>query len=277
MGPDRELQVLIDGQVVGRLRDERDLWSFEYTSDWLQNPDAYALSPHLPLQQAALLDGASTRPVQWYFDNLLPEEGQRSLLAHDASLDAADAFGLLMHYGEESAGSLVLRPVEPTRRADIADGLRALPDELLATRIRQLPRIPLTHGASKRMSMAGVQHKLAVVWRDGLLWEPGGGTPSTQILKPDHPDSDYPHSAINEWFVMQLAGRVGLLVPAVRRHYTPLPTYLVDRFDRHVVDGDCKVDRDTPVGDSARQNRFGNAHAIRRNQRPKRPVAGWQA
>ncbi|MEZ3137359.1 HipA N-terminal domain-containing protein [Stutzerimonas kunmingensis] len=44
-------------------------------------------------------DGATSRPVQWYFDNLLPEEGQRTLLASSAQLDAHDAFALLAHYG----------------------------------------------------------------------------------------------------------------------------------------------------------------------------------
>ena len=45
------------------------------------------------------MDGATQRPVQWDFDNLLPEEGQRSLLAADATIDTADAFGLLAYSG----------------------------------------------------------------------------------------------------------------------------------------------------------------------------------
>lgn len=32
------------------------------------------LSPSLPRAQLAHVDGATTRAVQWYFDNLLPEE-----------------------------------------------------------------------------------------------------------------------------------------------------------------------------------------------------------
>jgi serine/threonine-protein kinase HipA len=92
--------------------------------------------------------------------------------------------------------------------------------------------VPLTYAAIKRMSLAGAQHKRAVVLRDRLLFEPAGAAPSTHILKPDHPDGDYPHSAVNEWFVMRLAGRLGLAVPAVRRRYVPAPVYLVDRFDR---------------------------------------------
>jgi serine/threonine-protein kinase HipA len=168
--------------------------------------------------------------VQWFFDNLLPEEGQRVLLAGDAKLDTADAFGLLAWYGAESAGSLTLLP--PDALPHTPDPLRPLPDDALETRIRQLPKTPLTHAAIKRMSLAGAQHKLAVVLEDGALYEPAGSTPSTHILKPDHLDEDYPHSAINEWFVMRLAKLLSLDVPDVHRRYVPSTVYLIDRFDR---------------------------------------------
>ncbi len=127
------------------------------------------------------------------------------LLARDAGLDVADAFGLLAWYGAESAGSVSLLP--PNAAPQTAEPLRPLSDHDLDTRIRQLPRVPLTHAAIKRMSLAGAQHKLAVVLQNGELFEPAGALPSTHILKPDHPDGDYPHSVINEWFVMRLAKR----------------------------------------------------------------------
>ena len=65
------------------------------------------------------------------------------------------------------------------------------------------------------MSLAGAQHKLAIVVKDGELFEPAGATPSTHILKPNHPDVEYCHSVLNEWFVMRLANRLGLDVPDV--------------------------------------------------------------
>ena len=226
----RSLRASINQQEVGSLQEVAGLWSFQYTPDWLANPKGFALSPHIPLSAQPLLDGASQRPVQWYFDNLLPEEDQRVLLAKDARLDAADAFGLLAWYGAESAGSVTLLP--PEAAPQTIELLRPLPDDALQARIRQLPKSPLTHAAIKRMSLAGAQHKLAVVLEDGALFEPAGATPSTHILKPDHPDADYPHSVINEWFVMRLAGRMGLDVPDVHRRYVPSPVYLIDRFDR---------------------------------------------
>ena len=227
---ERTLVALINNQKLGELREVNGLWSFQYSQDWLNSPQRFALSPKLPLDAEPSVDGASLRPVQWYFDNLLPEDAQRTLLAGDAKLNRADAFGLLAHYGAESAGSLTLLPPEATTQAP--GELRPLTDADLSARIQQLPKVPLTHAAVKHMSLAGAQHKLAVVWRDGNLFEPSGALPSTHILKPDHTGGDYPHSVINEWFVMRLARMLGLAVPEVHRRYVPQPVYLVNRFDR---------------------------------------------
>lgn len=230
MNTARYLIASINRFEVGRLQEVSGVWRFQYSPEWLENPQGFALSPHLPLASETILDGASLRPVQWYFDNLLPEEGQRVLLAKDAKLDSADAFGLLSWYGAESAGSLAL--LLPEAPIQSGEELRPLTDEALDKRIQQLPKAPLTQAAIKRMSLAGAQHKLAVVLKEGELFEPAGFTPSTHILKPDHPDEDYAHSVINEWFVMKLAKRMGLDVPEVHRRYVPSPVYLIDRFDR---------------------------------------------
>lgn len=226
----RFLRAWINQAEVGTLTDQAGIWCFQYAPAWLQNPGAFPLSPHLPLTSDPLLDGSTRRPVQWYFDNLLPEEGQRTLLAGDANIDAADAFGLLGWYGAESAGSITLLPPEVAPQPGGA--LRALSDAALQARVERIPKVPLTQGAVKRMSLAGAQHKLAVVLQANELYEPEGATPSTHVLKPDHPDEDYPHSVINEWFTMELARRVGLDVPRVHRRYVPHPVYLIDRFDR---------------------------------------------
>lgn len=225
----RQLLAWIDRQQVGLLEDRDGLWSFRYTPAWLEAPDRFALCPDLPLQTDARLDGSTRRPVQWYFDNLLPEEGQRVLLAGAARVDGADAFGLLGHYGAESAGSLTLLPPGASQAEG---GLRPLADADLSARIAAMPSVPLVDGALKRMSLAGAQHKLAVVLRAGELFEPAGRTPSTHILKPDHPHPSYAHSVANEWFVMTLARRLGLPVPYVERRYVPQPVYLIERFDR---------------------------------------------
>jgi serine/threonine-protein kinase HipA len=161
---------------------------------------------------------------------LLPEEEQRDVVAKEAKINGKDAFGLLDYLGAESAGSLVLLPPGAARHPR---GLQSLSDADLSARIRNLSRASLSSGAPKRMSAAGAQNKLLVVYRDGALYEPMGSEPSTHILKPNHAHQDYPSSVINEYAAMRLAGALKLAVPTVLRRYVPEPVYLVERFDRY--------------------------------------------
>lgn len=243
----RELEVSVNGQIVGHLQEAGDLWAFVYAPEWSGAENAFDLSPALPRSQLMHADGASNRPVQWYFDNLLPEENLRVVLAREAKIEAEDAFGLLAHFGAESAGSLVLRvPGQPQASEG---GLVPLTLGTLSQRIKNLPRDSLIKDAPKRMSLAGAQHKLLVVMRDGEMFEPVGDTPSTHILKPNHLSDDYRFSVVNEYFTMRLAKAAGLDVPNVHKRYVPQPVYLVDRFDRigddpvrriHVIDS-CQL------------------------------------
>jgi serine/threonine-protein kinase HipA len=227
----RELVATINGQPVGRLREQNNLWTFEYDTTWVEN--GFDLSPHLPRTARTIADGATSRPVQWFFDNLLPEEAARDLLAADAKIPTADAFGLLAYYGRESAGAITLRaPGELPGPS----GYVELTDADLSERINKLPKQNLAAGAPKRMSLAGAQHKMAVSIVNGALFFPKGETPSTHLLKPDHVDRDaWPNSVANEYFTMRLADRLGLRVPPVDIRYVPQPVYLIERFDRERI------------------------------------------
>lgn len=237
IAPGRSLVASINGRPVGVLKEEGAVWSFQYDPDWLRDPEAFPLSPKLPLKAEALLDGASDRPVQWFFDNLLPEEHAREVLAKEAGVETNDAWGLLAYFGAESAGAITLLP--PDTQSGTS-GLRPLPDEALQRRIDMLPQRSLSADSPKRMSLAGAQQKLAVTVKDGALLEPFGNECSTHILKPDSKVEGYPHTAINELFCMRLAHLVGLPVPNTEMRYVPWPVYLVERFDRESHDAQLK-------------------------------------
>ena len=242
----RTLQVLINGALVGTLRDENNIWAFQYASSWLETPGSFALAASIPLKEGWQVDGSSVRPVQWFFDNLLPEELMRKVLAKEVGVESEDAFGMLQRLGAESAGALVLQPegaVEPEK------GVQPLDWSVLSQRIRDLPRASLNKDAPKRMSLAGAQHKMVVIYgpQSKQLSEPLKGTPSTHILKPNSTAEGYPNSVINETFTMMLAARLGLKVPKVWHLYLPEPAFIIERFDRvpgpeeplrlHVLDG----------------------------------------
>lgn len=251
----RRLDVHLGERRVGALAEGDDLWRFDYDCAWRDATDAFDLAPSLPRAQVTIVDGSTNRPVQWYFDNLLPEEALRDVVSREAGIRGEDAFALLAWLGAESAGSLTLLP--PGEPMPVDHALRPLPREALAERIARLPRETLGAQAPKRMSLAGAQHKLLVVFDDGELFEPVGATPSTHILKPQHPDGTvYPASVLNETLTMRLAASVGLPTAAVSTLRIPAPVYLVERFDRrtrtargersatserlHIVDG-CQL------------------------------------
>ena len=64
------------------------------------------MSPTFGLRVEACIDTSTDRPVQRFFDHLLPEEGRRMSLAREVK---GDAWGLLAYFGRESAGALTLR------------------------------------------------------------------------------------------------------------------------------------------------------------------------
>ena len=244
--PARALLLWLDDRRVGALGERDGLWSFTYEADWIEAENGFDLAPDLPRQHDPLLDGGTRRPVQWFFDNLLPEESARDLQARELKVDRADAFALLSALGAESAGPWTLLP--PDARP-AAPGLQALSHEVLSRRIEAMPQVSLQKEAPKLMSMAGAQHKLAISVRDGEWFEPVGSEASTHLLKPDHPHAEHWwHTAFNEYLCMRLAVAAGLAVPEVAFYRVPQPVYLVQRFDRDIGD-DGKVTR-LPVIDA---------------------------
>jgi len=229
----RTLEVFLNTTLVGVLSEGDGLWAFEYHPAWTVAPAGFDLAPGLSRKQLRHTDGGSMRPVQWYFDNLLPEELLRETVTKEAGLKGDDAFALLQYLGAESTGSLVL--LAPGEASPSAHALQPLANDALSLRIRNMARVSLSHGAPKRMSVAGAQNKLLVVYRNGELFEPVGAEPSTHVLKPNHISDDYPASVINEYISMRLADKLGLQAPAVFRRYVPEAVYIVERFDRFVA------------------------------------------
>jgi len=192
----RTLCVWINDQLVGQLNESNSVWSFRYADSWLENDEGSDLAPALPRTSVEIVDGSSTRPVQWFFENLLPEASARQTLLQELSHVDGGAFTLLQHHGQELAGALTLLQED---EYITEEGEAPLSFAELSRRIQALPTTPLTAYAPKKVILAGAQHKLMVTFRDGELFEPIGKTASTHILKPDLPHKNhYPHTAVNE-------------------------------------------------------------------------------
>lgn len=178
----RQLNVFINGRQVGILFEGNDIWEFQYEKQWLEYERNYPICPQIPLKNEKQIDGSTKRYIQWFFDNLLPEEGARTLLAQDIKADEADSFGILAITGAESAGAITLINEDS---GTIDSSVHILSSEELNARIKDLPDIPLNNKESKRMSIAGAQHKMLIIKDGDTFLEPGGSMPSSHILKPE--------------------------------------------------------------------------------------------
>jgi serine/threonine-protein kinase HipA len=233
----RELSVWLFANHVGTLTLIDGRMSFCYLAAWLQHPRAMALSASLPLQ-AEPFDDRQTRP---FFAGLLPEGQMRRLLAKQFQVSNQNDFVLLDHLGAECAGAVsLLAPGQA--RAVPSDGVQWLgddnvqwlsDDEVVAI-LDELPHRPMLAGKDGlRLSLAGAQDKLPVVFDSDRIGLPLNGTPSSHILKPAIPTLE--DSVTNEAFCMALAKAMQLNPATATRHRVQGRDFLlVERYDRSI-------------------------------------------
>ena len=98
----------------------------------------------------------------------------------------------------------------------------------------QLGRQPLLIRYGIRLSLAGVQHKLAVIIKDDQFYRPDEVCPSTHIIKPQI--NNIPDLIYNKYFCLELANELGL--PTVKSKLLldlQVPALLIERYDRNSI------------------------------------------
>ena len=225
----RSLDIFWNGRIVGRydlLDDGSEL--FSYDGSYLESADAAPISHSLPLRT----DPYGKRQLRPFFAGLLPEESQRQRIAAYLGLDESDDFSMLEAIGGECAGALEIIPHGKSPHGN-EESLSPCGEDRLFEIVKSLPYRPMLAGETGlRLSLAGAQSKLPVVFRDGHFYLPENGTPSTHILKPE----------LSEWFkgivrnehcCMTLARAIG--IPAAETRIIDagdIPCLLVTRYDR---------------------------------------------
>ena len=224
-----ELAVWLFADRVGTLALVDGRLSFCYAPDWLSHKDAAALSASLPLQ-AEPFDDRKTRP---FFAGLLPEGHLRRLIAQQFQVSGQNDFALLDRIGGECAGAVTfLEPEQALPVPNHSDDVQWLSDEAVVALLDELPRRPMLAGKDGlRLSLAGAQDKLPVVFDGARIGLPLNGTPSSHILKPAiHAVED---SVINEGFCMALAEAMQLKPAKSKVHRVLDRSFLlVERYDR---------------------------------------------
>lgn len=229
-----ELVVLLDGQEVGRVRnDARGRLTFVYDEDWRQAEGAYPLSLSMPL--AAEEHGPSS--VQAFLWGLLPDnERVLERWAKKFQVSARNVFALISHVGEDCAGAVQF--VTPDRlealRSGAEDKVEWLDEAAIAKRLQALRedhaawRLPRDTG---QFSLAGAQPKTALLQQKSKWGIPSGRIPTTHILKP--PTGHFDGHAENEHICLLLAGHLGLPVADTKvMRFGDEVAIVIERYDR---------------------------------------------
>ena len=217
-----------------------DHYTFQYDEVWVR--EGYAISPHLPFHAEI-----ASPSIKRFLENLLPEGKGLEDITRFAHISKDNIYGLLQTIGFETSGALHFGAYRNNRR----DSFRPITAEELTLRIDEIEsRSIIIWDKKPRLSLAGVQEKLPVLLKDGVLGLADGRLSSTHILK--FQTKKNPHIVINEYICMSLARKIGLDVASVTLHkYGTHPVLMVERFDRavrsngtierlHIIDG-CQM------------------------------------
>jgi serine/threonine-protein kinase HipA len=254
------LAIWAEDRLVGTLSHNPDgtLFDFSYAEAWEQWSIAFPLSPQMHMAPSLIAPASGSLRygdlspekrsaiVRAFFQNLMPEGQALDVAAQANGLSKANLAGLLVALGTETAGALTVSIDDaPAPKADNdRSALRALPHAELSERIRGRLQLPFSIWDGKvRLSIAGLQDKIAVFEDGGQLFlANGGGFASTVILKPAPLDPRFADLPAVEHVCMRLAAAVGIPTAKTRLLHVPEPVLLVERFDRRRPD-DGRVER----------------------------------
>lgn len=232
-----ELKVWLFDQPVGRLFLSKGRLHFAYLPEWLAQPQAIPISMSLPLQSDSF-DDQQARP---FFAGLLPEGRLRSVIARQLQISSQNEFALLDQLGGECAGAVSLTAWESTSDQFVEPlavtsdaAVKWLSDDDLVGILDQLPNRPMLVGQTGlRLSLAGAQDKLPVLFDGVRVGLPQFGTPSSHILKPAI--SAVTDSVTNEAFCLALAKQLKMPCANAQIHQVAGRKFLlVERYDRHI-------------------------------------------
>lgn len=236
------LEISLNKIVIGEvgINEDTDTFSLVYNDTWVE--DGYAISPHLPLSGEK-----KSVVIKRFLENLLPEGKGLDDLSAFKHIPKNNIFALIHAIGFETSGALSF--TEEKKEEDKST-FRHISGEELEKRIEEIESKSIVIWDNKqRLSLAGVQEKLTVLFQEGKLGLADGNLSSTHILKFQTKRTE--NVVVNEYFCMTLAKEIGLTVANVElRRYGIYPVLSVERFDRvvhdtnverlHIIDG-CQM------------------------------------
>lgn len=223
------LFVFYENQRVGvLLRDENLISSFSYDEQWQRSPNSFPLSLAMPLSEKSFANKITLS----FFENLIPEGEVLDALEQDHNIHGT--FEFLERFGQDCAGAISVTPNErfsyhphnaPLQKIELEDIYRAIGNrESIAVVVSEMD-----HGY---LSLAGAQDKFAGIFKEGSLYLPTQGAPTTHIIKTPILRRGIKESVYNEYYCMELARAIGLNVAACSILDGDYPLFITERYDR---------------------------------------------
>lgn len=226
----KALGLYYNAQKVGTLtEDPQNQIEFTYEDSWNRSSDGFAISQSL---RGKKTDGIE---AQNYFANLLPEGDVRLDVCRKLGISNDNDFELLKALGGECAGALVISEEPPSalkreyQKISPADLKKRFHEGLSVLSGVQ----DAEHGI--RLSLAGAQDKIPVLFKNDELFLPQNGALSSHILKfPSH--RGFKEMPENEYLMSCLARKLKLPFPRTQLlDLGGLRVYLIERYDRLIV------------------------------------------
>ncbi len=227
----RRLWVWSPPQLVGVLDETQDGFCFQYSQQWLDSDEGFAISASLKKDSRVY-----HREAQIFFGNLLPEGNPRSALCQKLGISVDNDFELLLRIGHDCAGALVITNEEhdSTEKSDLEEVSTAMLAAWFKNDSAGILSLQLKGGL--RFSLAGAQNKLPLIYKHKRFYRPLGFQPTTHILKPN--PRRFQRVPENEWIQTQVYAALG--VPTVDAELVKIGenfVLVVGRYDRQQING----------------------------------------
>lgn len=228
------LNVIQDKRLVGQLGVEDGCWQFTYDDIWLR-AEIYApsLSPTLAKRKQPFVDTAQDKPVQDFFENMLPDGSMRTLMSEVRG--HSDSFSLLLSMGHDLPGSLSLE-LKEKKRVDDPDVCRLS--------VGAFPNMLDFQALVGKSGVApGGQMKLSADAYGTVLTTLNSSRASRVIIKAGsvgQPEGDN-RQVLNEWYCTRLAKAIGFDTNYFQVSRLFGGSMIIRRFDR--MRKGTKIDR----------------------------------
>ena len=104
----RKAAIYYKSLYAGELAENEEGYSFCYDADYIQHPDARAISLTMPLKGAAY----RSNTMFPFFDGLIPEGWLLDVATDNWKIDPRDRMGLLMACCADCIGAVSVKPIE---------------------------------------------------------------------------------------------------------------------------------------------------------------------